>query len=144
MSQTRHNPGSTFRRTNSSITPVLPGYPSKFEFGEPASEQEIAAISIAIPVDGKGLPSGQGDYARGKQVYETACAACHGAAMAFAAICVDPTLSTRTSAAVARVDETISVSMLTAIVRKDRRMMSSSNDAVVIARESTTLFSKFE
>ena len=55
------------------------GYPSKFEFGEPASEQEIAAIAIAISVDGKGLPSGQGDYARGKQVYETACAACHGA-----------------------------------------------------------------
>src|SRR5262245_19404070 len=55
------------------------GYPSKFEFGQPASEQEIAAIAIAIPADGKGLPSGQGDYARGKQVYETACAACHGA-----------------------------------------------------------------
>jgi hypothetical protein len=29
-------------------------------------------------------------------------------AMAFAAICVDPTLSTRTSAALARVDETMS------------------------------------
>jgi len=55
------------------------GYPSKFEFGQPASGQEIAAIAIAIPTDGKGLPSGQGDYARGKQVYETACAACHGA-----------------------------------------------------------------
>src|SRR6516162_7136097 len=55
------------------------GYPSKFEFGQPASEQEIAVIAIAIPADGKGLPSGQGDYARGKQVYETACAACHGA-----------------------------------------------------------------
>jgi S-disulfanyl-L-cysteine oxidoreductase SoxD len=25
------------------------------------------------------LPPGQGDYTRGKQVYETACAACHGA-----------------------------------------------------------------
>ena len=68
----------------------------------------------------------------------------NSAAMAFAAICVEPTLSTRTSAAVARVDETMSVSVLTTIVRKDRRMMSSSNDAVVIARESTTLFSKFE
>ena len=55
------------------------GYPSKFEFGQPASEQEIAAVAIAIPADGKGLPSGQGDYARGKQVYEAACAACHGA-----------------------------------------------------------------
>jgi len=58
------------------------GYPSKFEFGQPASEQEIAAIAIAIPVDGKGLPAGRGDYARGKQIYETACAACHGGDLA--------------------------------------------------------------
>jgi cytochrome c len=55
------------------------GYPSKFEIGQPATKQDIAAIAIAIPADGKGLPAGQGDYARGKQVYETACAACHGA-----------------------------------------------------------------
>ena len=55
------------------------GYPSKFEFGQPATEQEIAAVAIAIPADGKGLPAGKGDYAKGKQVYETACAACHGA-----------------------------------------------------------------
>jgi len=55
------------------------GYPNTFQFGQPASEQEIAAIAIAIPADGKGLPLGQGDYAGGKQVYESACAACHGA-----------------------------------------------------------------
>ena len=55
------------------------GYPSKFNFGETASEQDIAKIAIAIPADGKGLPPGRGDYATGKQVYETACAACHGA-----------------------------------------------------------------
>ena len=52
------------------------GYPSKFDFGQPATEQEIAAFAIAIPADGKGLPPGKGDYAKGKQVYETACAAC--------------------------------------------------------------------
>lgn len=55
------------------------GYPNTFQFGQPAAEQDIAAIAIAIPTDGKGLPPGRGDYARGKQVYETACAACHGA-----------------------------------------------------------------
>jgi cytochrome c len=55
------------------------GYPQKFSFGEPATEQEIAKVAIAIPADGKGLPPGSGDYAKGKQVYETACAACHGA-----------------------------------------------------------------
>jgi mono/diheme cytochrome c family protein len=55
------------------------GFPNTFQFGQPATEQDIAAIAIAIPTDGKGLPPGRGDYARGKQVYETACAACHGA-----------------------------------------------------------------
>src|SRR5215470_6083503 len=55
------------------------GYPSKFDFGQPASEPEIAAVAIAIPADGKGLPPGKGDYMTGKQVYEAACAACHGA-----------------------------------------------------------------
>src|SRR5215216_7454821 len=55
------------------------GYPSKFSFGEPATEQDIATVAIAIAADGKGLPPGSGDYAKGKQVYETACAACHGA-----------------------------------------------------------------
>src|SRR5215831_8124573 len=52
-------------------------------------------------------------------------------AMAFAAICVDPTLSTRTSAALTRVDETMSVSTLTAMGRKNRRILSSGNDAMV-------------
>jgi cytochrome c len=54
------------------------GYPSKYDFGATADEQEIAAVAIAIPADGKGLPPGKGDYAAGKAVYETACAACHG------------------------------------------------------------------
>src|SRR5215207_7143274 len=55
------------------------GYPARFEFGAPASEQDIAKLAIAIPADGKGLPPGRGDYAKGKQVYEIACTACHGA-----------------------------------------------------------------
>src|SRR5690348_1977501 len=55
------------------------GYPGKFDFGATTSEQDIAAVSIAIGHDGKGLPAGKGDYATGKKVYETACAACHGA-----------------------------------------------------------------
>jgi len=55
------------------------GYPSRFEFGAPATEQDIAAVATAIPADGKGLPPGKGEYAQGKQIYESACAACHGA-----------------------------------------------------------------
>jgi len=54
------------------------GYPAKYGFGTTATEQEIAAMAIAIPADGTGLPPGKGDYASGKTVYETACAACHG------------------------------------------------------------------
>jgi mono/diheme cytochrome c family protein len=55
------------------------GYPTKFDFGEPAAEQDIAPVAIAIPGDGRGLPPGKGDYNSGKQLYEAACAACHGA-----------------------------------------------------------------
>jgi len=54
------------------------GYPAKFEFGTPATEQDISAIAIAIPANGAGLPAGSGEYARGKAVYATQCAACHG------------------------------------------------------------------
>ena len=54
------------------------GYPTTFRFGEAATAEDIAKIAIAIPADGKGLPPGSGDYAKGKQVYESACAACHG------------------------------------------------------------------
>jgi cytochrome c len=54
------------------------GYPQTFSFGEPATQSDIAAIDIAIPADGKGLPPGKGDHEAGKQVYERACAACHG------------------------------------------------------------------
>lgn len=53
------------------------GYPSRYDFGVPATEQDIA-VAIAIAADGAGLPAGSGDYARGKAVYETHCAACHG------------------------------------------------------------------
>jgi cytochrome c len=55
------------------------GYPSAFNFGEPLSDRDVAAMGSAIALDGKGLPPGSGDYAKGKQVYETGCAACHGA-----------------------------------------------------------------
>lgn len=54
------------------------GYPSKFSLGEAASDPEIAKIAIAIPADGAGLPPGQGGYEAGKQLYASACAACHG------------------------------------------------------------------
>jgi len=57
------------------------GYPAQFEFGAPASNQDIAAVAIAVAPDGKGLPAGKGDHAAGKRVYETKCSACHGATL---------------------------------------------------------------
>src|SRR6202045_4568839 len=54
------------------------GYPVRFDFGGPASAEDIAKVAIAIRPDGEGLPAGKGDYATGKKVYETTCNACHG------------------------------------------------------------------
>jgi S-disulfanyl-L-cysteine oxidoreductase SoxD len=58
---------------------ISQGYPSKFDFGVPASSQDIESMNIAIAPDGRNLPAGQGDYAAGKKVYQTKCSACHGA-----------------------------------------------------------------
>lgn len=55
------------------------GYPQTFSFGQPATPADIAPVALAIPADGRGLPPGKGNHAAGKQVYDRACAACHGA-----------------------------------------------------------------
>jgi cytochrome c len=55
------------------------GYPTAFDFGTPATPQDIAAVAIAVGIDGKGLPPGRGDYAAGQKIYAAACSACHGA-----------------------------------------------------------------
>src|ERR1700676_446953 len=57
------------------------GYPSRYDFGAPATAEDISAVAIAIPADGTDLPPGKGDALSGKRVYETACAACHGGKM---------------------------------------------------------------
>jgi len=46
--------------------------------GKPASPQDIAAWSLTVFPDGRGLPAGRGTAAEGKAVYERHCAACHG------------------------------------------------------------------
>src|SRR4051794_17826514 len=79
LALSRAGAAAMFAATLSVSTASAQGYPSKFDFGQPATEQEIGAMAIAIPADGKGLPLGKGDYTSGKQVYEAACAACHGA-----------------------------------------------------------------
>lgn len=53
--------------------------PDSFGFGRPATQAEIDKIDIDIRPDGKGLPSGEGVATKGKKIFETKCAACHGA-----------------------------------------------------------------
>lgn len=46
--------------------------------GEPVSEAALAEIDYVVLPDGRGLPSGSGTAAEGKDVYERHCLACHG------------------------------------------------------------------
>ena len=55
------------------------GYGGPYNFGNPASPADIALIDIDAMPDGRGLPSGSGDYQTGKMVYAANCMACHGA-----------------------------------------------------------------
>lgn len=49
-----------------------------FDFGRPATPDEIKLWDIDVRPDGKGLPDGSGTAAQGKQVFADNCAACHG------------------------------------------------------------------
>jgi cytochrome c len=48
------------------------------KLGRPATPQDIAAWSLTVFPNGKGLPSGHGNAGAGKSVYEHYCASCHG------------------------------------------------------------------
>jgi cytochrome c len=49
-----------------------------YDFGRPATTEEIKFWDIDVRPDGKDLPEGSGTVARGKSVYEENCVACHG------------------------------------------------------------------
>jgi len=50
-----------------------------YGLGTPATPEQVAGWHIDILPDGNGLPDGSGTVMQGKQTYQTACVACHGA-----------------------------------------------------------------
>jgi cytochrome c len=55
------------------ISPAL-----AYDFGRPATPEEINLWDIDVRPDGKGLPEGSGTVAHGKDAFAENCAACHG------------------------------------------------------------------
>jgi cytochrome c len=62
---------STSAKTVAAKAPV-------YNFGKPATPQEIAGWDIDVRPDGKGLPPGRGTVAQGQDIYDAKCASCHG------------------------------------------------------------------
>ena len=57
------------------VSPVL-----AYDFGRPATPDEIALWNIDVRPDGKGLPPGSGTMAQGSPIFAQKCAQCHGEA----------------------------------------------------------------
>jgi len=51
-----------------------------YDFGRPATPDEIKLWDIDVRPDGKGLPDGSGTATNGKDIFAENCAACHGEA----------------------------------------------------------------
>lgn len=47
--------------------------------GQPATAEEVAALSINVFPDGRGLPEGSGSVTQGASIYQSRCIVCHGA-----------------------------------------------------------------
>ncbi len=68
------NDRQTFLTQSDTLQP-----PERYGFGRVATEREIAMLDIDVRPDGKGLPPGQGNSVRGREIYIAKCSACHGA-----------------------------------------------------------------
>ncbi|MBV6303696.1 cytochrome c [Candidimonas humi] len=51
----------------------------KYGLGTPATPQQIAGWNIDVAPDGKNLPPGSGTVQMGEKIFQSTCAACHGA-----------------------------------------------------------------
>ena len=48
------------------------------ELGKPASEAELASLTLNVFPDGRGLPAGSGTVQQGQLLYAQHCVSCHG------------------------------------------------------------------
>jgi cytochrome c len=55
------------------------GSQTRYGIGRTATPAEVAGWNIDIDRDGANLPPGRGTVAHGKEIFDTQCAACHGA-----------------------------------------------------------------
>lgn len=51
---------------------------TKYGFGTPATDADVAAWNLDIDAAGKSLPAGRGTVKAGKELYDAQCASCHG------------------------------------------------------------------
>ena len=71
-------------KSNLLVAVVLVGVTSashgqtKYGFGTPATEADVAAWNLDIDAAGKSLPAGRGTVKAGKELYDAQCASCHG------------------------------------------------------------------
>ena len=56
-----------------------PVHPHRYGLGQAATPQQVAGWYIDIAPDGKNLPAGSGTVLEGKKIFDSSCAACHGA-----------------------------------------------------------------
>src|ERR1700722_12952721 len=50
----------------------------RYDFGRPATPEEIKGWNIDASPSGAGLPSGHGDVRQGEEIFADKCASCHG------------------------------------------------------------------
>ncbi len=48
------------------------------DLGQPATAEEVTALSINVFPDGRGLPEGSGSVTQGASIYKSKCIVCHG------------------------------------------------------------------
>ena len=67
------------RLTAAAVILFIAGGAQAQGFSQPASEDDIARVYLAVMPDGENLPEGSGTAIEGEPLYQLHCASCHGA-----------------------------------------------------------------